>query len=122
MSLAARLKMFEQAATDNGASARPGSAAAPAKRPTWGASRGPSLAEQIKKVRAAFLCITLCCVHVHPCGCKHDHMHGCCCLQSTQTPQVVVRHCGHLQVQKYNVLSITGRLLHNTGVHCLLDH
>ena len=49
MSLAARLKMFEQAASDNGAGMRPGSAAP--KRPTWGAARGPSLAEQIKKVR-----------------------------------------------------------------------
>lgn len=63
MSLAARLKMFEQAATDNGAAGRPGSAAAPAKRPTWGASRGPSLAEQIKKVRrctALYLALFAC--------------------------------------------------------------
>ena len=48
MSLADRLKMFEKAASD---AAGPGHAgAAPAKRPVWGAARGPSLAEQIKKV------------------------------------------------------------------------
>jgi hypothetical protein len=51
MSLAARLKMFEQAASDNAAGMRPGSAATKA-RPTWGAARGPSLADQIKQVRA----------------------------------------------------------------------
>ena len=61
------------------------------------------------------------CMCTRACGCKHDHMHGCCCLQSTQTLQVVVRLCGHLQVQKHNVLSITGHLSHNTGVQCLLD-
>jgi len=51
MSLAARLKMFEQAACDNAVGMRPGSAVTKG-RPTWGAARGPSLADQIKQVRA----------------------------------------------------------------------
>ena len=51
MSLSDRLKMFETAASENGAGrGGPGSGGTPAKRPTWGASRGPSLAENIKKV------------------------------------------------------------------------
>lgn len=48
MSLADRLKMFEKAASDTAGTGRPGGA--PAKRPVWGAARGPSLAEQIQKV------------------------------------------------------------------------
>ena len=47
MSLAARLAMFEQPASGGA-----GPQLAPAKRPVWGAARGPSLAEHIKKVFA----------------------------------------------------------------------
>ena len=54
MTIADRLKMFEQAAASNTTASRPTTAAK-----SWGAARGPSIAEQIKKVRVPLCSVAL---------------------------------------------------------------
>ena len=56
MTIADRLKMFEQAAASNTTASRPTTAGG-AK--SWGAARGPSIAEQIKKVRVPMCSVAL---------------------------------------------------------------